>query len=251
MTDKQDELKAENKALKKQNKELEKELTRKEKALAEVVAEFNRTLVLQRLEHQRLARVTLDFDGSVISNGRYAEGTAIGYNDKKKGTRSYYPLFCTVAQSGQVLDAYHRPGNVHDSNGSLVFIGACVAAVRAQLPGVIVESRKDSAFFSSETVAFMEFPRSNDHSSDASPQGRPTDSTTGAATPYFERKRSQRNSPMHASPIALPGTTDRNAALQPNRASPAATLTSFTATKRRLESRGSEARRSITSPKVR
>ena len=38
MTDKQDDLKAENRALKKQNKELEKELTRKEKALAEVVA---------------------------------------------------------------------------------------------------------------------------------------------------------------------------------------------------------------------
>lgn len=117
---------------------------------------FNRALVLQRLEQQRLARVTLDFDGSVISSGRYAEGTAIGYNDKKKGARSYYPLFCTVAQSGQVLDAYHRPGNVHDSNGSLVFIGACVAAVRAQLPGVIVESRKDSAFFSDETVSFLD-----------------------------------------------------------------------------------------------
>jgi len=65
-------------------------------------------------------------------------------------------LFCTVAQSGQVLDAYHRPGNVHDSNGSLAFIGACVAAVRAQLPGVIVESRKDSAFFSDETVSFLD-----------------------------------------------------------------------------------------------
>jgi transposase len=38
MTDKQDDLKAENKALKKQNRDLEKELTRKEKALAEVVA---------------------------------------------------------------------------------------------------------------------------------------------------------------------------------------------------------------------
>jgi hypothetical protein len=118
--------------------------------------QFNRDLVLQRLEYQGLPRVTLDFDGSVITSGRYAEGTAIGYNDKKKGARSYYPLFCTVAQTGQVLDAYHRAGNVHDSNGSLAFIGACVAAVRAQLPGVIVESRKDSAFFSDETVSFLD-----------------------------------------------------------------------------------------------
>ena len=43
------------------------------------------------------ARVTLDFDGSVQSTKRHAEGTAVGYNKKKKGARSYYPLFCTVA----------------------------------------------------------------------------------------------------------------------------------------------------------
>jgi len=118
--------------------------------------QFSKDLVLQRLQQQGLSRVTLDFDGSVISSGRYAEGTAIGYNDKKKGARSYYPLFCTVAQTGQVLDAYHRAGNVHDSNGSISFIGSCIAALRAHLPGVIVESRQDSAFFSDETVSFLD-----------------------------------------------------------------------------------------------
>ena len=53
------------------------------------------TLVLERLASLDLKRVTLDFDGSVIGTGRYAEGTAIGFNKKKKGQRSYYPLFCT------------------------------------------------------------------------------------------------------------------------------------------------------------
>ena len=48
--------------------------------------------------------------------------TAVGYNKKKKGQRSYYPLFCTVAQTGQVLDVWHRAGNVHDSNGARAFI---------------------------------------------------------------------------------------------------------------------------------
>ena len=51
-----------------------------------------------------LSRVTLDFDGSVQSTGRHAEGTAVGFNKQKKGARSYYPLFCTVAQTAQVLD---------------------------------------------------------------------------------------------------------------------------------------------------
>ncbi|MGA2976751.1 MAG: hypothetical protein ABSF77_15705 [Spirochaetia bacterium] len=38
---------------------------------------------------EKLPRVTLDFGGSVISTGRYAEDTAIGYNTHKKGERSY------------------------------------------------------------------------------------------------------------------------------------------------------------------
>ena len=66
--------------------------------------------------------VTLDFDGSVLSTNRHAEGAAVGFNKAKKGARSYYPLFGTVAQTGQVLDLLHRSGNVHDSNGALGFI---------------------------------------------------------------------------------------------------------------------------------
>jgi hypothetical protein len=50
----------------------------------------------------------------------------VGFNKQKKGARSYYPLFCTVAQSGQVLDHLHRSGNVHDSNGALEFVTRCV-----------------------------------------------------------------------------------------------------------------------------
>ena len=60
--------------------------------------------VLERLTVLGLPRITLDFDGSVCSTKRHAEGTAVGFNKKKKGLRSYYPLFCTVAQTSQVLD---------------------------------------------------------------------------------------------------------------------------------------------------
>jgi len=81
-----------------------------------------RELVVARLAKLALPRVTLDFDGSVIGTGRVAEGTAVKFNRKKKGQRSYYPLFCTVAQTGQVLDVLHRSGNVHDSHGAQAFI---------------------------------------------------------------------------------------------------------------------------------
>ncbi len=116
---------------------------------------FNRHLILERLAGLGLARITLDFDGSVLSTGRFAEGTAVGFNRKKKGMRSYYPLFCTVAQTGQVLDVWHRPGNVHDANGAQAFILACIREIRAILPRAALEVRMDSAFFSDAIVGML------------------------------------------------------------------------------------------------
>ena len=107
-------------------------------------------LVVERLRPLQLPRLTLDFDGSVQSTTRWAEGTAVGFNKKKKGARSYYPLFCTLAQSAQVLDVLHRPGNVHDSHGAQAFVLDCVGRLREALPGVKIEVRMDSAFFSRE-----------------------------------------------------------------------------------------------------
>jgi Transposase DDE domain group 1 len=102
------------------------------------------------------ARLTLDFDGSVLGTCGLAEGTAVGFNRKKKGQRSYYPLFCTVAQTGQVFDVWHRPGNVHDSNGAKRFILDCLREIRQILPAAIIEVRMDSAFFSDEIVHALE-----------------------------------------------------------------------------------------------
>jgi hypothetical protein len=113
-------------------------------------------LVLDRLQQLPLWRITLDFDGSVQSTKRHAEGTAVGFNKRKKGARSYYPLFCTIAQTGQVFDFLHRPGNVHDSRGAKEFILACIQAIRHALPGVIVEVRMDSAFFSDDIVVALD-----------------------------------------------------------------------------------------------
>ena len=112
----------------------------------------NRHLVLERLGELGLARVTVDFDGSVQNTGRHAEGTAVGFNKKKKGSRSYYPLFGTIAQTGQALDVHHRPGNVHDSNGAKDFVLQCVDEIREKLPKARIETRVDSAFFSQTIV---------------------------------------------------------------------------------------------------
>lgn len=117
---------------------------------------MNRELVLDRLVKEKFATITLDFDGSVLSTTRHAEGTAVGFNKQKKGARSYYPLFCVFPQMGQVFDFLHRSGNVHDSNGAMAFVRWCIEEVRSRMPWARLEARLDSAFFSDAMVALLE-----------------------------------------------------------------------------------------------
>jgi hypothetical protein len=121
------------------------------------IRQLCREMVIERVRAYHLWRLTLDFDGSVYwTTSQRTEGTAVGYNRRKKGARSYYPLFCTLAQTGQVFDVWHRPGNVHDSNGAQVFIRACIEALKEALPWVRIEVRTDGAFFSDEMVSMLD-----------------------------------------------------------------------------------------------
>jgi hypothetical protein len=135
---------------------LSRSLTTADVASVEALQGLVGGLVLERVTDQTLPTITLDFDGSVLGTGRRAEGTAVGFNRKKKGQRSYYPLFCTVAQTGQVLDVLHRSGNVHDANGAKDFIRRCVERVRQCLPDARIETRMDAAFFSEEIVSLLD-----------------------------------------------------------------------------------------------
>ncbi len=121
----------------------------------EEIRKLNLQLILQWCGKIGMKRITLDFDGSVLSTGRYAEGTAVGFNKKKKGQRSYYPLFCTISQTSQILDFHHRPGNVHDSRGAAGFILQCIRTIRETLNGIKIEVRFDSAFFSDKIVNLL------------------------------------------------------------------------------------------------
>ena len=131
-------------------------LSQMESEGVEKYRDLSRSLVIEGLKRECLPRLTLDFDGSVQSTKGHAEGTAVGFNKKKKAARSYYPLFCTVSQTSQFFDVYHRPGNVHDSNGADQFITQCVDKVKDELKNTIFESRMDSAFFSDTILSVLD-----------------------------------------------------------------------------------------------
>jgi hypothetical protein len=122
----------------------------------EKVRELSCSLVIDGLKRADLARLTFDFDGSVQSTKGHAEGTAVGFNKRKKGARSYYPLYCTVAQTDQFFDVYHRPGNVHDSNGADQFMMNCFGKAKKELKNTIFESRIDSAFFNHKILSLLD-----------------------------------------------------------------------------------------------
>jgi hypothetical protein len=46
--------------------------------------ELSRTLVIEGLKRTWFSRLTLDFDGSVLSTKAHAEATAVGFNKKRK-----------------------------------------------------------------------------------------------------------------------------------------------------------------------
>jgi hypothetical protein len=118
--------------------------------------ELSTELVLTRLKLTRLPRLTVDFDGSVLwTYSRNTEGTAIGYNPKRRGARGYYPLFATIAQTAQVYDLHHRPGNAHDSVGAEDFIKHIFTHLSAQLPLTKFEARFDSAHFKETTCLWL------------------------------------------------------------------------------------------------
>jgi hypothetical protein len=119
------------------------------------IQNLSSSFVIDGLHREQFRRITLDFDGSVLSTRGHAQGSAIGFNKSKKGARSYYPLFCTIAQTGQFLDMHHRPGNVHDSNGAADFMLKCFKLIKSHLPGVVLESRMDGAFFNKNIVSLM------------------------------------------------------------------------------------------------
>jgi hypothetical protein len=131
-------------------------LSQMESEGVENVQALSRSMVIEGLKRECLPRLTLDFDGSVQSTKGHAEGTSVGFNKKKKGSRSYYSLFCTVAQTGQFFDLYHRPGNVHDSNGAGQFIMQCFDNAKEALKDTLFESRMDSAFFSDTILSVLD-----------------------------------------------------------------------------------------------
>ena len=94
----------------------------------------------------RLPRVTLELDGTVIRTGECVDGAERGFNPHHPKDPSYYPLTAHLAQTGQFLGVWNRPGNVNDSVDAVKHLEALLGEVRAELGTLPIEVRLDGAF---------------------------------------------------------------------------------------------------------
>jgi Transposase DDE domain group 1 len=124
--------------------------------ILQILIELNSAIVTDQIRKLGLPRVTLDFDGTVLTTGKKVKWAFRGYNPHKRYAPSYYPLLCHVAQTGHFLTVKNRPGNVHDSKGALAVIRDCIAQIKTIAPGIKIEVRLDAAFFHRQIITWLD-----------------------------------------------------------------------------------------------
>lgn len=117
----------------------------------------NEEVVARAIEQAKLARLTIDVDGTVVSTGLQVERARRGYNPHHRKVPSYYPITAYEAGSGTILRVLNRSGNVHDGKASIGFLRDLFAQIRATLPRMrVIEFRMDGAFFRRDVIDLLE-----------------------------------------------------------------------------------------------
>jgi hypothetical protein len=76
--------------------------------------ELNAELVIEKLRSLGMLEITIDLDGTVVTTKGHPTWAFKGYNPIKRGANSYFPLTAHVAETGNLLAIWNRPGNVHE-----------------------------------------------------------------------------------------------------------------------------------------
>jgi hypothetical protein len=121
------------------------------------LSELIRDLVHDQIEREALMRVTLDLDGTVLRTGAKVEGAARGFNPHHPKDPSYYPLTAHVAELGQILRVWNRPGNVNDSHNATGFLRGVLDDLRERFGRRLrIDLRLDGAFYLPQVLRFLD-----------------------------------------------------------------------------------------------
>ncbi len=100
--------------------------------------------------------LTFDIDSVVITIYGKHQGDRVGYNPKKKGRRSYHPLFCFEAHRQEFWHGTLRPGNTGSATGIIAFLKICLAKAPSDIARSRIRFRADSGFYGQRTIQFLD-----------------------------------------------------------------------------------------------
>jgi len=122
----------------------------------ERLATVIRDLVYDTILWARLARLTIDLDGTVLRTGLGVERAERGFNPHHPKDKSYYPLTAHLAQTGQILRVMNRSGNVNDSTQAVEFLRVVLGELRERFGRRLpLELRMDGGFFYPAVLRFL------------------------------------------------------------------------------------------------
>lgn len=96
----------------------------------------------------------LDLDSTVFTRYGEQEGSAKGYNPKRRGARSHHPLLAMLAKSKLIVHAWLREGSASPHKGACEFMTELIS----RLPKTfrIEALRADSGFYSRKFMTLLE-----------------------------------------------------------------------------------------------
>ena len=99
-------------------------------------------------------RITIDMDSTVKSVYGNQQGASNGYNDKKRGLKSYHPILAFISNYKLAFHTWFRPGNAYTSNGSVEFTKQILSSIPDNIEKVFF--RMDSGFFNNQLIQLIE-----------------------------------------------------------------------------------------------
>ncbi len=114
--------------------------------LAKRVGEVNVDLTMKvRNNLEGYQWITLDFDSHVRTVYGNQQRARVGYNPKKRGRKSFHPLFCFIGETRDFLWGRFRPGNRYSGQGAKGFLKECLRMLPQRIRNI--RARGDSSFF--------------------------------------------------------------------------------------------------------
>jgi Transposase DDE domain group 1 len=120
----------------------------------EIGDQDSRMLLRVRHNFRDWSKLTLDMDSHVKTVYGNQQRAKVGYNPKKRGRKSYHPLFCFIGETRDFLLGKFRSGNKNSISGAVELLRDGLRIIPKHI--IQLYLRADSGFFSFAYLSFLE-----------------------------------------------------------------------------------------------